>query len=355
LENLNDHADVLYSQDGEDGILKEILRRLDIDKGTCIEFGAGDGREISNTYQLWHNEGWDALLIEPHSEKFESLQSFLKKNEADWTGGVVAKKCFVTHEGPDTLDSILDRTHAQYEEFDFESIDVLSIDIDGNDYHVWKAFETRKAKCVVIEYRTEFPPHISHHDPPGQHMGLGASARALTDLAEEKGYTLVSLTRSNAFFVDSDLMEKMGDVVTSLEELHDPSWCTYVIGEFSGRRCWLSRQHPPHYYFTQDRNERRAMPKRELYPVHMHEADGALLRGRFRILNNIIQTYPMEYDYYKDVHGMGLCVPYDLGHMFHESMEIWSEAAPRLEVKNMTCDCGAIHTRASWDAADKNN
>ena len=298
-ENLNDYASTCYSQNGEDGILEEILRRLDITEGTCVEFGAGDGRDISNTYRLWHDLGWDALLIEAVAEKFNALSHCVTRNR----GTVLAMNAFVTHDGPklnsdtlpggNTLDALMEQVE-KASTLSFQDVDVLSIDIDGNDYHVWKAFKNYTAKCVIIEHRAEIPPHISYHDPPGREWGIGASARALEELATEKGYTLVALTETNTFFIRDDLAPKLGDVVTRLEDMHDPSWCTYMIGEFSGRRCHLTRPHPQGYYPLKDPEERKLRPERQLYPVQFHEADWNTLQGKFRIQDDKLHVHVQE-------------------------------------------------------------
>ena len=78
-----------------------------------------------------------------------------------------------------------------------EEIDLLSIDIDGNDYWVWQAIERYRPRVVVVEYNAIWPPDatwVQAYDATRPWDGTthhGASIGALTVLAEKKGYRLV--------------------------------------------------------------------------------------------------------------------------------------------------------------------
>src|SRR5215471_16231243 len=68
------YAKLVTSQDGEDGVIDEVLRRLGVSRGWCVEFGAYDGKTDSNTWNLIHNGGWKAVLIEPYAKAFQTLK-----------------------------------------------------------------------------------------------------------------------------------------------------------------------------------------------------------------------------------------------------------------------------------------
>jgi len=95
-----------------------------------------------------------------------------------------------------------------------KEFDLLSIDIDGNDYWVWKALEDFSPRVVVIEYNAIFPPPIKwvmQYQPQGRWDGsshFGASLKSFEILAAQKGYQLVGcdFTGVNAFFVRKDLI-----------------------------------------------------------------------------------------------------------------------------------------------------
>ena len=76
MRNLNVYAKNVYSQNGEDGILKEILLRLGKlhSANTFVEFGAWDGVYLSNTFAaLGLSLHSKAIYIEGDTEKFNDL------------------------------------------------------------------------------------------------------------------------------------------------------------------------------------------------------------------------------------------------------------------------------------------
>src|SRR5437899_5328325 len=96
-----------------------------------------------------------------------------------------------------------------------KELDLLSIDIDGNDYWIWEAIDGIQPRVVVIEYNALFrPPHKVVQEYEAEHRWggtnyFGASLKALEELGERKGYHLVgcSFSGANAFFVRHDLTE----------------------------------------------------------------------------------------------------------------------------------------------------
>ena len=121
----------IYSQDGEDGILEEIFNRLKLEHldKSCVEFGVADGIFISNTYNLIKNKNYKALLIEPDKIKFKKLQENIPDKK------IVKINEFVEYDGDNNLDSFLIKYNFNVN-FDF-----LSIDIDGNDYHIFESLK----------------------------------------------------------------------------------------------------------------------------------------------------------------------------------------------------------------------
>jgi hypothetical protein len=188
LENLKDYERSFYSQGGEDGVLERIFECVGETNRFCVEFGAKDGVELSNTAHLRLDRGWTGLLMEA---------------SAPVSDGIVQE--FVTAEN---INALFEK-HSVPEVFD-----LLSIDIDGNDYWVWKALDRFRPRVVVMEYNIYFrldDPRTVPYDPErvwdesGYH---GASLAALRKLGVEKGYSLVH-TESwmpNAFFVESALL-----------------------------------------------------------------------------------------------------------------------------------------------------
>lgn len=219
--DLSSYEKNVTSQFGEDGILEEILSRIGIENGACVEFGAWDGKHCSNTWQLWHDKGWSAILIEGDADRAaqlkESLTSFPK---------VVPHCAFVGFEGENALDVILKNAAAP------QVIDVMSIDIDGNDYHVFESLNLFYPRVVLIEYNPTIPPHIELVAPPGNYFG--SSALSLYNLAKSKNYSLAACTATNLIFVRNADFEKLGFDEPSLDEIMPTDHLTFVITAYDG-------------------------------------------------------------------------------------------------------------------------
>jgi hypothetical protein len=217
-------ADV-YSQTGEDGIIKKILETLPKRDKWCVEFGAWDGRYLSNTRNLIDNYGYSAVLIEGSKEKFTDLQKNCVENDK-----VVAINQFVGFTGEDNLDHILATTQIP-KDFDF-----LSIDIDGNDYHAWSTVVEYKPKAVCIEFNPTIPTEVHFVQAADPSVTQGCSLSALVELGKKKGYELVSVLPFNAFFVRSDyypLFKISDNSPQALRQTLD--YITYIFVGYDGR------------------------------------------------------------------------------------------------------------------------
>jgi hypothetical protein len=197
----------ITSQNGEDGIIREILDRLNILEGWCVEFGAWDGKHLSNTWNLWHNLGWSAVLIEGESQRAKNLQVSTSE-----FSNVFCLCSYVSHVGKNKLNNILKSTNIPYD------FDILSIDVDGDDWHIWNAFTEYQPKVVICEFSMWFPAHVSVVSEPGNE-NLACSALSLLELGISKGYELVCCNNVNAIFVRSDLVKKLNLEGTSKERL----------------------------------------------------------------------------------------------------------------------------------------
>ncbi len=186
-----------YSQTGEDGIIAEIFRRLGVAEGWFVEFGACDGKWLSNTYNLLAHKNWQGVYIEAHAGRYEQLL----KTQAQFPGKIHTLCATVGFEGENKLGDLLARTPLP------KNFELLSIDIDSYDWQVWRALEHYQPQVVIIELNCTIPPGIvSTHNPPASQ---GASFTALVNLGREKGYQLVCQT-GNCFFVRNDLVPKLG-------------------------------------------------------------------------------------------------------------------------------------------------
>jgi len=185
------------SQNGEDGILEELLKRLNIHSGYVCEFGAWNGVYLSNTFNLIQ-KGFKSVLIEGDPEKFKDLEKLVEKYPT-----ITPICAWVDHakDSENTLDKLLQRTQIP---IDF---DVLSIDIDSFDYQVWESVELYRPKIVIIETNTSVPiSDLNHIHTPGVYQGTGFGPMFL--LGKKKGYRFLTLT-GNSFFIREDLYPKL--------------------------------------------------------------------------------------------------------------------------------------------------
>lgn len=192
--DLEAHAARVHSQGGEDGVLLRLFERVGIRHRYFVEFGAWDGLHLSNTANLRRHHGWRGLLMEG-------------SDRAD--GELVRRE----HVDAENIEALLARYDVP---LDF---DLLSIDIDGNDYWVWRALETHRPSVVLVEYNVFFLAHQARtivydrdHVWDKERYGTyhGASLAAFVKLGRRKGYSLVytDLEGPNAIFLRDDLVPR---------------------------------------------------------------------------------------------------------------------------------------------------
>lgn len=219
-----DRARNVHSQCGEDGLIEAIIDRLSETDGWCVEFGAWDGVHLSNTRHLIESRGYRAVLIEADPEKCVDL----RREYVDHPG-VHPVEAFVGFTRADGLDAILPPYDVP------DDFDLLSIDIDGNDYHCWAAVSAYRPKIVCIEFNPTIPTEVDFVQPAEGSVRLGASLAALVRLGSTKGYQLAAVTLVNAIFVRDDLFDALGITDNSPHLLRsDTSLVTYVFSGYDG-------------------------------------------------------------------------------------------------------------------------
>jgi len=187
------------SQGGEDGILERIFDLVPGMDRWCCEFGAWDGRKYSNTYQLIAHKGWSGVLIEADPVKYEDLKGTYAGNRR-----AILLNRFVEYGGENVLDNLLAGTPMPVD------FDLLSIDIDGNDYQVWASVNRYRPKVVIIEYNQSIPNHVEFVQEANPEICHGNSLLSLTKLAVGKGYQLVAVTDTNAIYVREEFFPLFG-------------------------------------------------------------------------------------------------------------------------------------------------
>jgi hypothetical protein len=212
------HGHKIYSQGDEDGIIAEIFRRIgtSTDK-TFVEVGVGDGTQCNTAALLV--QGWKGAWVEGNEKRFNDAVAIYKDSFIA-SGQLAVLGCCAD------MANINELVCAR----DFKPIDLLSIDIDGNDFWVWKALDRVKPRVVVIEYNALFPPPaamVIPYNPQWVWDGtnyMGASLQALVNLGNAKGYRIVGCGYSgaNAFFVREDLCGDLFKGPATAEEHYEP-------------------------------------------------------------------------------------------------------------------------------------
>lgn len=215
--NLRDYEFKVFSQWGEDGIIQYLIKSIEIENNTFIEFGVENFFE-SNCRFLLMNNNWKGFVIDGSTKNIEKL----KNSYFFWKHDLMAVSNFITK---DNIEKLL------YQSGFDEDLGILSIDLDGNDYYVFEAIKYFKPRILICEfnslfgatrkisipYKADFIRSVDY----ANNLYWGASLAALTYLAKNKGYSLVgtNIANNNAFYVRNDLINEKVKVL-SAEEAH---------------------------------------------------------------------------------------------------------------------------------------
>lgn len=234
---LVDFAENAYSQFGEDGIIKKIFETIGARSKVAIEFGAWDGFHLSNTANLWANNEWKGILIEGDEKRFHDLQVSVHKYNC------VAINAWVGIHKKDSLEAILQKNN-----IDIKNIDLLSIDVDGNDYHIFESLKSIRPRVIICEYNPTIPVHYDVYAPYYSENNFGCSVGALMRIAEKKGYKLVALTTVNAFFVLKEDFAKFKAFETDLRLININDGYITLVTTYDGEYALLKNQKSVYFY-----------------------------------------------------------------------------------------------------------
>jgi len=198
----------VYSQFGDDGIIQWLIHVLGIDRGRFIEFGVGDYYE-SNTHFLLINNRFSGFVMDGSRENIDTV----RKSSMYWRYKLSAHQHFIDK---DNVKSLLAQSG-------FKKIELLHIDLDGNDYWILDALDLSdlgpdilileynstfgKERAITIPYEPNFNRMNAHYS--GKYFG--ASLPALNNIAESKGYYFIGCNSAgnNAYFLDNSFLSKI--------------------------------------------------------------------------------------------------------------------------------------------------
>ena len=224
VEKLLSNRKKYYSKQGEDGLLAFVLSKIPDKTGWCVELGAWDGKSESNTYYFISHLGYHGVMIEADLLKYNLLRENLKAYDT------ICINAFVRPEGENKLDNILSST------FIPKQFDLLSIDVDGDDYHIWQSLTNYQPKVVIIEINIRDKPGVKRINKIGSPIFkgdtgisissmwgitgyIGTSISSMTELALSKQYSLLANVHCNAIFVRREYLNLFHDREVTPEEV----------------------------------------------------------------------------------------------------------------------------------------
>lgn len=215
-----------YSQFEEDGIILYILAIIGMKTKKVVEICAGSGSECMAA-NLILNHAYQGYLFDGNEENInKAVQFFNSKKDCLLTPPVI-RKAWITK---DNINQLLDEIGA------YGEIDLLSLDIDGNDYYIWEAITAINPRLCVFETHNIVPDNLSLTIPYVEDFDywskintekdfLGASLLAMKKLSSKKGYRLIGGHKHgfNVFFLRNDIAQDIFPEV-SIESVHNNLW-----------------------------------------------------------------------------------------------------------------------------------
>ena len=196
----------VLSQFDEDGVLLFLLAAAGAGPRRVVDLGAGNGVHASNTANLLLNLGFDGLLVDADAEQVAGAERFYARHPDTKERPPATVQAFLTREN---VDEVVSAAGLEGE------VDLLSIDVDGNDYWLWEALGAARPRLVVVEAHPELgrEEYVMPYEPgfvwkaaprEGRH---GASLLAFVRLGERLGYRPVGSNQYgfNVFFAREDV------------------------------------------------------------------------------------------------------------------------------------------------------
>ncbi|MEZ0372995.1 MAG: hypothetical protein ACAI44_28145 [Candidatus Sericytochromatia bacterium] len=202
--------------------IQQCLQSLGITSGTCVDIGAFDGVNHSNTFQLFQ-AGWSGLALEYEYCRFASLAHTYRAFP-----NVDLARVQVT---PDNVCLLL-QAHGIPHNFDF-----LSLDIDSYDYYVLAALlENFRPTLIMTEINEVIPPPVKFAVKYDRDFRFdvnkrfyGQSLAQLHELCQRKRYTILDMYYMDVVLIDTDYLE--GEA-PSLEDIYNRGLLTRGLPDY---------------------------------------------------------------------------------------------------------------------------
>ncbi|EQC27832.1 hypothetical protein SDRG_14416 [Saprolegnia diclina VS20] len=219
------------SQGGEDGALERVFSRLDEHEGRssgagrwCVEFGAWDASTFPTRGSFCTKRAGTARSSKPTFLEMQTMYAPFP--------GVACVNQFGTFDGHDSLEAILARHEVPLD------VNLVSIAIDGADYHIWESLRTYAPKVAVIEFNPTILNNVAFIQDKDMSIYQSSSLAALIELGKTKflqlGYELVSTTTFNGVFVKREFYDLFGIADNAIDKMHDVSMGTEFSQLYDG-------------------------------------------------------------------------------------------------------------------------
>jgi hypothetical protein len=218
----------VYSEFEEDGMILYVLAMIGFKSKKVVEMCCGTGRESMSTNLILHH-GFDGYLFDGDSDNIRLAQDFFRSRKDCLLYSPIIKHSWITADNVNDL--LVDAGCAG-------EVDVFSLDMDGNDYWIWRAIKVIQPRLLVcethnviptdlsltIEYRPDFRCYSNGHEQDYRSVSL----LAMVKLCKEKGYRLIGAHRHgfNVFFLRQDEDTKFFPEI-SVEEVHQNYWTNF--------------------------------------------------------------------------------------------------------------------------------
>jgi hypothetical protein len=240
--NLWDMEFKIYSQWGEDGILNYLCDELEISKPRMIEFGAGDFTECNSRFLAEYRNA-SVVLVDARKDLLDSVSN----TYLNWRTSIHGISDWIT---PNNINEL-----ARHSKELIGGVDVVSLDLDGNDYWVAEALNFEDIRIVVVEYNPIFGgtravtvPREDMFDRTAAHYSnlyYGGSLMAFIGLLNRKGFDFVGTNRvgNNAFFVAKNYTHQINLVIPDVSDLSEyVDWRVRESRNEKGELTFLSKE-----------------------------------------------------------------------------------------------------------------
>jgi hypothetical protein len=229
FESISDAGFRCYSEFEEDGILLYVLAAIGMKTRRVVEIGCGTGA-VNMSTNLILNHGYKGYLFDGSSSDIAAAAGFYRSKKDCHLIQPEVTQAWITREN---VNDILAAAGATGE------VDVFSLDIDGNDWHIWQAIDIIQPRLCVFETNDSIPgdlsltvpyvPDFNYLDLPSEKQDFrSVSLLAMSRLSASKGYRLIGSHRHgfNVFFLREDLAGDLFPEV-SISDIHDNPWSRY--------------------------------------------------------------------------------------------------------------------------------